>query len=115
MINCLRDYSPDLLLNDIADTSSEYISILREEGYFVINFEDLGTGSGLANVVFDALYEHDLSEKNIYTGYEYYLLRDEFYFQPQKIITHAVNNVLITFTGEDEDILIWKSSSPNMR
>ena len=108
LINCLRDYSPDLLLNDIADTSSEYISILRDEGYFVINFEDLGTGSGLANVVFDALYEHDLSEKNIYTGYEYYLLRDEFYFQPQKIITHAVNNVLITFTGEDEDNLTEK-------
>ena len=74
----------------------------------MINFEDLGTGSGLANVVFDALYEHDLSEKNIYTGYEYYLLRDEFYFQPQKIITHAVNNVLITFTGEDEDNLTEK-------
>ncbi len=108
LINCLRYYSPDLLLNDIADTSSEYISILRDEGYFVINFEDLGTGSGLANVVFDALYEHDLSEKNIYTGYEYYLLRDEFYFQPQKIITHAVNNVLITFTGEDEDNLTEK-------
>lgn len=108
LINCLRDYSPDLLLNDIADTSSEYISILRDEGYFVVNFEDLGTGSGLANVVFDALYEHDLSEKNIYTGYEYYLLRDEFYFQPQKIITHAVNNVLITFTGEDEDNLTEK-------
>ncbi|WP_405321789.1 cytidylyltransferase domain-containing protein [Methanobrevibacter thaueri] len=108
LITCLREYSPQLVLNDIADTSSEYISILKDEGYFVINFEDLGVGSGLADVVFDALYEHDLSEKNIYTGYEYYLLRDEFYFQPQKIITHAVNNVLITFTGEDEDNLTEK-------
>ena len=108
LITCLREYSPQLVLNDIADTSSEYISILKDEGYFVVNFEDLGVGSGLADVVFDALYEHDLSEKNIYTGYEYYLLRDEFYFQPQKIITHAVNNVLITFTGEDEDNLTEK-------
>ena len=108
LITCLRDYSPEIVLNDIADTSSEYISILKDEGYFVVNFEDLGTGSAVANVVFDALYEHDLSEKNIYTGYKYYLLRDEFYFQPQKIITHAVNNVLITFTGEDEDNLTEK-------
>ena len=108
LIKCLRDYNPQLVCNDIADTSSEYMSILKQEGYFVVNFEDLGKGSELADVVFDALYEHEIGEKNIYTGYKYYLLRDEFYFQPEKIITTAVNNVLITFTGEDSDNLTEK-------
>ena len=42
-----------------------------------------------------------MGEDKIFTGHKYYILKDEFYFQPQKIITHTVNNVLITFGGTD--------------
>ena len=102
LINILREYSPQMVMNDILDTSEEYVSILKEAGYFVVNFEDLGTGIELADVVFDALYEHEIGEqKNIFTGHRYYILKDEFYFQPEKIITQAVNNVLVTFGGTD--------------
>ena len=52
-------------------------------------------------MVFDALYEHELDQDNIFTGHKYYILKDEFYFQPSKIITHNVNNILITFGGTD--------------
>jgi CMP-N-acetylneuraminic acid synthetase len=102
LLDNLREYSPQMVINDILDTSEEYISILKEEGYFVVNFEDLGTGTTVADVVFDALYEHEIGEQdNIFTGHKYYILKDEFYFQPQKIITQSVNNVLITFGGTD--------------
>ena len=101
LLEILREYSPEIVVNDILDTSKEYIDSLKNEGYFVVNFEDLGTGTESADVVFDALYEHDVSERNIFTGHKYYILKDEFYFQPQKIITQAVNNVLITFGGTD--------------
>ena len=102
LLNSLREYSPQLVINDILDTSEEYISILKNDGYFVVNFEDLGTGITVADVVFDALYEHEIGEQeNIFTGHKYYILKDEFYFQPQKIITQKVNNVLITFGGTD--------------
>ncbi|MBR4447864.1 cytidylyltransferase domain-containing protein [Methanobrevibacter sp.] len=102
LLNNLREYSPQMVINDILDTSEEYISVLKEEGYFVVNFEDLGTGTAVADVVFDALYEHEIGEQdNIFTGHKYYILKDEFYFQPQKIITQSVNNVLITFGGTD--------------
>ena len=50
---------------------------LKENGYFVVNFEDLGVGTELADVVFDALYEHDLKE-NIFTGHKYYILKMNF-------------------------------------
>ena len=99
--NILRQFSPDIVINDILDTSREYISTLKNEGYFVVNFEDLGEGTQLADVVFDALYEHELDQDNIFTGHKYYILKDEFYFQPSKIITHNVNNILITFGGTD--------------
>ena len=101
LINILRDFSPELVINDILDTSEEYMSLLKEEGYFVVNFEDLGVGTAYADIVFDALYEHDLNEPNIFTGHKYYILKDEFYFQVPKTINNDVNNVLITFGGTD--------------
>ncbi len=102
LIDNLKEYSPQMVINDVLDTSEEYVSILKEQGYFVVNFEDLGTGTVLADVVFDALYEHEIGEReNIFTGYKYYILKDEFYFQPQKIITQSVNNVLVIFEGSD--------------
>ena len=101
LLEILGQYSPEIVVNDILDTSKEYVDSLKNEGYFVVNFEDLGDGTESADVVFDALYEHEVSEKNIFTGHKYYILKDEFYFQPQKIITQAVNNILITFGGTD--------------
>ena len=101
LLDILRKYSPQLVINDILDTSNEYVSKLKDENYFVANFEDLGTGTEAADVVFDALYEHEVGEKNVYVGHEYYILKDEFYFQPPKIITQEVNNILITFGGTD--------------
>ena len=52
LVESLRMYSPQVVINDILDTSREYVSILKNEGYFVVNFEDLGTGTEVA----DALY-----------------------------------------------------------
>lgn len=101
LIEILQQYAPQLVINDILDTTQEYIGTLKSQGFFVVNFEDLGVGTEIADIVFDALYEHDVSEENIFTGHKYYILKDEFYFQPEKIITHAVNNVLITFGGTD--------------
>jgi len=103
LLNILREYSPQVVINDILDTSREYILCLKNDGYFVVNFEDLGTGTEVADVVFDALYEHEVGEDKVFTGHKYYILRDEFYFQHQKIITHAVNNILITFGGSDQN------------
>ena len=101
--NVLKQYSPQIVINDILDTSVEYISALKEEGYFVVNFEDLGVGSDLADVVFDDLYEHELGARNVFTGHKYFVLKDEFYYQPPKIITNAVNRVLIAFGQFDSN------------
>jgi spore coat polysaccharide biosynthesis predicted glycosyltransferase SpsG len=101
LLKILREWSPQVVINDILNTSREYITCLKNDGYFVVNFEDLGTGTEVADVVFDALYEHEIGENNVFTGHKYYILKDEFYFQPQKLITQQVNNILITFGGSD--------------
>ncbi|WP_407381689.1 cytidylyltransferase domain-containing protein [Methanobrevibacter sp.] len=98
----LDEYNPHIVINDVLDTTKEYIARLKESGYFVVNFEDIGMGSEDADVVFDALYEHEGGFGNIFSGYKYYILKDEFYFLPSKIVGPEVSNVLITFEGKDE-------------
>lgn len=105
LLDILREFNPHIVVNDILDTSEEYMVSLKNEGYFVVNFDDLGVGVEYADVVFDSLYEHDLSESNVYTGHKYHVLKDEFYFQPPKVITQEVKNVLIIFEGDDRNNL----------
>ena len=105
----LNKINPHIVINDILDTSLEYITKLKEAGYFVINFEDLGEGIQAADLVFDALYEHNLDIPNVHVGREYYILKDEFFFQNRKIITNDINNVLITFGGTDPNNLTEKA------
>lgn len=101
LVNILYAYDPHIVINDILDTSEEYITALKNAGYFVVNFEDLGVGSSIADVVFDDLYEHELGARNVFTGHKYFVLKDEFYYQPPKIITNKVNRVLIAFGEHD--------------
>lgn len=105
LFDLLKEYHPQIVINDISDTSKEYVSRQKELGYFVINFEDIGMGSEEADIVFDSLYEHDGGFGNIYSGYKYFLLKDEFYFQPSKIVGPDVNNVLIAVEGNDSNNL----------
>ncbi len=105
LFDILNKFNSQIIVNDILDTSEEYILTLKEQDYFVVNFEDLGVGMQHADVVFDDLYEHDMSEENVYTGYKYFVLKDEFYYQPSKIIKNEVNKVLINFRGNDQQNL----------
>ena len=97
--------NPDLIINDILDTSLEYVSTLTDKNYFVVNFEDLGPGIEAANLVFNSLSDYGIDLPNVYTGYKYYILEDEFYFQPHKTIQRDVHNVLILFLGNDPNNL----------
>lgn len=51
LFDLLNEFNPHIVINDILDTSRKYIARLQNHGYFVCNFEDLGTGTELANVV----------------------------------------------------------------
>ena len=105
LFKLLEEFNPQIVINDISDTSKDYINRQKDMGFFVINFEDIGEGSEDADLVFDVLYEHNGGFGNIFIGYKYYLLRDEFYFQPKKIVDPEVDNVLIAFGGDDSNNL----------
>ena len=104
----LEEFSPQIVINDISDTSKEYVAHLKGLGYFVINFEDLGLGTEEADMVFDALCEHDGGFGNIFSGHQFYILKDEFYYQPTKIVSPEIKYVLIAFDGSDPNNLTEK-------
>lgn len=94
--------SPDLVINDILDTSAEYVGALKRAGLKVVNFEDNGPGSLLADLVFNALYEDGPSLRpNLRAGHQYFCLRDEFEGAQGRPPAPEVREVLITFGGTD--------------
>jgi len=105
MATVLDEIKPDIIINDVLDTSQEYIKSLQSKGYFVVNFEDLGEGAEYANIVINALYENSYPPKNHYYGYKYECLRDEFYIFPAKKPEPDVKTILITFGGTDPNDL----------
>ena len=109
LIEKIMEFNPDIIVNDILNTDVNYMKQLKDLGYFIVNFEDIGEGTKYANVIFDALYEHQDNIPNLYSGPNYYILRGEFYYQPFKSLKEDVGEVLLTFGGTDPNNLTEKT------
>ena len=109
IIEKILEFKPDIIINDILDTDVEYMEQLRDLDYFIINFEDIGPGTQYANLIFDALYEHEEKIDNLYSGPDYYMLRGEFYYHSFSHIQEDVNELLLTFGGTDPNNLTEKT------
>lgn len=97
----ISNFKPLIVINDILDTKEEYINSLKEKRLFIVNFEDLGKGSEIADLVINALYEGKKNTGNYYWGKDYYILREEFHNIGYKEINKDVKNILITYGGTD--------------
>jgi len=109
IIEKINQYNPDIVINDFLNTTKPYMEALKEKNYFIVNFEDMGEGSELADILFDALNEHRIPKDNLYSGYKYYILRDEFLYHKEKEIKKEVNDILISFGGTDPNDLTRKT------
>lgn len=103
---------PDLVVNDMLNTTSEYIRKLKQKEIAVVNFEDLGTGAALADITFNELYDTPvIPGNNIFWGHQYFFLRDEFQNAKPRRFSPRVETVLITFGGTDQHNLTMKTLS----
>ncbi len=94
--------APNLVVNDVLDTSEEEVLIERAAGYRVVNVEDLGQGTRFADWVVNALYPvRDDGSVNGSWGPEYATLRSEFKNLPPRQIRERAERILITFGGTD--------------
>jgi spore coat polysaccharide biosynthesis predicted glycosyltransferase SpsG/CMP-N-acetylneuraminic acid synthetase len=93
---------PDLIINDVLDSSPNYIRKLRAKNISVINFEDLGEGADLANLTINELYDDPLiSGENILWGQDYFFVREEFDDAKPTQFHENIQGLLIMFGGTD--------------
>lgn len=107
MYEIVKEYKPDIVINDILDTSAEYISRLKASVPRVVNFEDKGMGAEYADCVINALYEGK-GKHNVFNGFEYYFIRDEFLQTPPKKFSEEIKNIMVLFGGTDPSDLTRK-------
>jgi CMP-N-acetylneuraminic acid synthetase/spore coat polysaccharide biosynthesis predicted glycosyltransferase SpsG len=101
IIEDIDEIAPDIIINDRLDSDSDYIYNLKDNGYKVINFEDLGKGSEHADLVINAIYPEKKTTKGHFFGQDYFILRDEFILSEEKKVSEEIKEVLITFGGVD--------------
>lgn len=97
----LKREKPDILVNDILDTTQDYMMMATKHVKRVINFEDVGTGAKYADAVINALYEKGDKLHNEYYGSKYFCIRDEFLEEEPKEFSEEVKNILVIFGGSD--------------
>lgn len=99
----------DLVINDILNTSEEFMLGFVKRNIHTINFEDLGAGSKHADLVINELFDEPVNDyKNVLWGNKYSVLRDEFLEAEINKYTDKVDSVLITFGGTDQGNLTSK-------
>ena len=99
ILACLKEREVDIVVNDVLDTTKEEVEMIINDERLVVNFEDLGEGSKLADLTINALYEQEVPEPNQRYGWPWVCLRDEFVGVTDR--RAEVDQVLITFGGTD--------------
>ena len=97
----LSEERPDILINDILDTTSDYMKMVTKYVKRSVNFEDVGSGAKYADAVINALYEKGDKLHNEYYGSKYFCIRDEFLEEHPKEFSEKAENVLVIFGGAD--------------
>lgn len=97
----LAETKPDILVNDILDTTEEYMTMVVKYCGRVVNFEDVGSGAKYADAVINALYEKGEKLHNEFYGSKYFCIRDEFLEEHPKEFSEEVENVMVIFGGAD--------------
>ena len=97
----VRAFQPDIWVNDCLNTSRAYMRKLKTLVPRVVTIEDLGPGSEEADAVINALYDATSARRNLYSGYQYVCLRDEFQMEAPKPFSTDVKTIVIFFGGTD--------------
>ena len=97
----IEDFQPDIICNDILDSTISYMKFLKQFGCLVVNFEDLGDGRKLADLVFNPIYYAKKHPKNEFYGEKYASVREEFRVKKRKTVRKNVKKIVITFGGMD--------------
>jgi spore coat polysaccharide biosynthesis predicted glycosyltransferase SpsG len=97
----IDSFNPDVICNDLLNTTLNYMKILKKFSCSIVNFEDLGEGRKLADLVFNPIYYTKKNNKNEFYGEKFACVREEFRIKKRNSIRKKVKNIVITFGGTD--------------
>ena len=95
------NFKPDIIFNDILNTSKLYMNKLKQFNSMIVNFEDLGTGRKHADLVFNPIFSQKKPLTKEFYGGNYACVRDEFRIWSNDIFRKDVKKILISFGGTD--------------
>ena len=101
LANIIENFQPDIICNDILNSTISYMKFLKQFDCLVVNFEDLGDGRKIADLVFNPIYYAKKYSKNEFYGEKYACVREEFRVKKRKTIRKKVKKIVITFGGTD--------------
>lgn len=101
LIKIIEKFKPNIIFNDILNTESNYMKKLQRFHALIVNFEDIGQGKKLADLVFNPIYYSKNKKKNEFYGEEYACVREEFKKHSKNFVRKKVKKVVITFGGTD--------------
>ena len=107
----LTRFNPDIIFNDILNTTESYMKKLQKFTPMIVNFEDTGEGRKLAKLVFNPIFEKQKSLTNEFYGAKYACVRDEFRIWKNETLSENVKKVLVTFGGTDPSNITEKTIS----
>ena len=107
----LRKFKPDIIFNDILNTTESYMKKLQNYTTMTVNFEDRGKGRKLSNLTFNPIFEKQKSLPKEFYGAKYACVRDEFRIWTNEILSENVKKVLISFGGTDQNNITEKTIS----
>lgn len=97
----IKNNPADIVVNDVLNTDKDYILELKKYVPRVVNFEDKGSGALVADAVVNAIYDNEPERENLYSGFKYFVIREEFLRAQKNIFNPKIKNVLATFGGSD--------------
>ncbi len=102
-IKYIRNYNPDIVINDILNLEEDYMKELKKLNILAVNFEDkeLSITRNYPHMVFNSLYEDKNTRVDYYYGPKYAPMKESFKDLPKKKINKECKNFLIAFGGSD--------------
>jgi UDP-2,4-diacetamido-2,4,6-trideoxy-beta-L-altropyranose hydrolase len=96
----LTEWDPKVIVNDIKNTTTDYMQTISVSKARTLNFDDLGVGASLADVLVDA---NRRENKKKFFGPKYVVLHDDFAREHKKarILHKSVKNVMLAIGGGD--------------
>ena len=107
----IDDFKPNIIFNDILNTTENYMKNLKKFNSMIVNFEDIGNGRKFANLVFNPIFKDRKKLTQEFYGGKYACVRDEFRIWKNLSLRKNVQKILISFGGTDVSNITKKTLS----